>query len=272
MSSKNSTQLILCSKCHLFVPKANECALCGHKFKKRKKEILSEPKLNKCFKNFFHLDSYIIWDLQFIPKSSNNKLDTYCDDFFDISYSKLTYKPGVIFYYFTKNRKTKPELTLIYNINAKKSNFRLYDNQLLIFLKINSNLELFKQKFSLKYASKNKDSGLYYISLGDIESEDILRNLNLLMKSSNYVSNPLLRNYEFHKDLETLKKEHYKVRTKKKPKSNKSRVEYNNGYAVGEGMSISGRKQRKGSFKRRNNNEGEGFVIPRRNFYHEDDF
>ncbi|MBQ2654617.1 MAG: hypothetical protein IJF83_13775 [Methanobrevibacter sp.] len=267
MKNKNSKQLMLCPNCHLFVLKDNECALCGHKIK-RKKEVLSESMLNKSFKNFFNLDSYIIWDLHFIPKSSKNKLDSFYNDFFDISYSKLTYEPGVIFHYFSKYRKSRPRLTLIYNINTKKSNFRLYNNQLLVFLKIKKDLDLFKENFSLKYASKNKDSGLYYISLGDIESSDIIKNLDLLIDFSNYVSNPLLGNYKFHKDLKTLKKQHYSKNTKKK---SKTRVEYNNGYAVGEGMSISGKKQRKGSFKRRNNNEGEGFVIPRRISYHDYD-
>ena len=38
-----------------------------------------------------------------------------------------------------------------------------------------------------------------------------------------------------------------------------ARIEYNNGYAVVEGMSIKGTRMKKGSFKRRNNNEGGGF-------------
>ncbi|WP_298522518.1 hypothetical protein [uncultured Methanobrevibacter sp.] len=270
MNSKNSKQLMLCPNCHLFVPKDNECVLCGHKLK-HKKEVLSEYRLNKSFKRFFNHDSYIIWDLEFIPKSSKNKLNCFYNDFFDISYSKLTYGQGVIFHYFSKYHKSRPYLTLIYNINVKKSNFRLYDNQLLVFLKIKYDLDLFKENFSLKYASKNKDSCLYYISLGDIESSDLIKNLDLLIDFSNYVSNPLLGNYKFHKDLDTLKWEHYKKNTKKKSKHAKTRVEYNNGYAVGEGMSISGKKQRKGSFKRRNNNEGEGFVIPRRISYHDYD-
>lgn len=40
------------------------------------------------------------------------------------------------------------------------------------------------------------------------------------------------------------------------------RVEYNNGYATIEGMSIRGTRMKKGSFKRRNNNEGCGFSFP----------
>lgn len=270
MKNNNSKQLMLCPNCHLFVPKDTECILCGHKLK-HKNEVLSESRLSKSFKKFFNPDSYIIWDLEFIPKSSKNKLDSFYNDFFNISYSKLIFKPGVIFHYFSKNHKSRPYLTLIYNVNVKKSNFRLYNNQLLVFLKIKHDLDLFKENFSLKYASKNKDSRLYYISLGDIESSDIIKNLDLLIDLSKYVSNPLLGNYEYHKDLNTLKKEHYSKKPKKKPKPTKTRVEYNNGYAVGEGMSISGKKQRKGSFKRRNNNEGEGFVIPRRISYHDYD-
>lgn len=45
-------------------------------------------------------------------------------------------------------------------------------------------------------------------------------------------------------------------------KTTEVRIEYNNGYAVKEGMSKSGKKFNKGSFKRRNNNEGYGFSFP----------
>jgi len=51
-------------------------------------------------------------------------------------------------------------------------------------------------------------------------------------------------------------------KTQKKPNSSKTRIEYNNGYATPEGMSITGRKMRKGSFKKRPNNEGIGFRFP----------
>lgn len=51
--------------------------------------------------------------------------------------------------------------------------------------------------------------------------------------------------------------------TAKSPTSSPtSRVEYNNGYATVEGMSIRGTRFNKGSFKRRNNNEGCGFSFP----------
>ena len=44
------------------------------------------------------------------------------------------------------------------------------------------------------------------------------------------------------------------------PKSRTSIVEYNNGYPVLEGMSISGKPMKKGSFKKRRNGEKGGFV------------
>ena len=50
--------------------------------------------------------------------------------------------------------------------------------------------------------------------------------------------------------------------SKSKGKTTEVRVEYNNGYATKEGMSKSGKKFRKGSFKKRPNNEGIGFRFP----------
>lgn len=49
----------------------------------------------------------------------------------------------------------------------------------------------------------------------------------------------------------------------KKPKRTTARIEYNNGYATAEGMSITGTKLKKGSFKKRFNNEGSGMRLPR---------
>ncbi|WP_292749032.1 hypothetical protein [Methanobrevibacter sp.] len=46
------------------------------------------------------------------------------------------------------------------------------------------------------------------------------------------------------------------------PKTTSTRIEYNNGYATPEGMSITGKRLRKGSFKKRANNEGTGFRLP----------
>ena len=43
-----------------------------------------------------------------------------------------------------------------------------------------------------------------------------------------------------------------------KANTTQTRVEYNNGIACKEGMSYTGRKMKKGSFKKRKNNEGTG--------------
>lgn len=48
----------------------------------------------------------------------------------------------------------------------------------------------------------------------------------------------------------------------RKPERTSTRIEYNNGYATPEGMSITGKRFRKGSFKKRANNEGTGFRLP----------
>ncbi|WP_298502656.1 hypothetical protein [uncultured Methanobrevibacter sp.] len=255
MTTKNSKQLMLCPNCHLFVPLDDECSLCGFKLKPE----LTDSSLTDCFKNFFKPDNYINWDLQFIPIACKRRLESCYNDFFEISISKLTYEDGIYFYYFSKKHKSRPFLILIFNENPKKSNFRLYKNELLVFLKINHNLDVFKDNFSLRYASKNKDSNIYYISLGDMGGSDIIKKLDLLADFSKFISNPLLGNFEFNEI----------SKPKNKPAFNNTRVEYNNGYVVKEGMSISGKKQRKGSFKRRNNNEGEGFVIPKRISYHD---
>ena len=58
--------------------------------------------------------------------------------------------------------------------------------------------------------------------------------------------------------------ERQKLEDRPRPKRHSTRqgtgrVEYNNGYATREGMSITGGRLKKGSFKKRPNNEGIGF-------------
>lgn len=68
----------------------------------------------------------------------------------------------------------------------------------------------------------------------------------------------------FHKKREIPRKIKRKTKSsiKDSVKSPTSRIEYNNGYATVEGMSIKGTRFKKGSFKRRNNNECCGFSFP----------
>ena len=180
--TKNSKQLTLCPNCNLFVPLKDKCELCGFKFKS-----LKIPLTESILNDFFKSDEDISWDLQFIPKGCTRKLKSYYNYFFEISMSKLTYDDMFDFYYFSRNHKTRPLLTLIFSKNSKKSNFRLYNRELLIFLKINHKLDLFKKNFSIKYASKNKQFNLYYVSLGDIESSDFIKKLDLLIDYSKYI-------------------------------------------------------------------------------------
>lgn len=63
--------------------------------------------------------------------------------------------------------------------------------------------------------------------------------------------------------LEVKPKKVKRTPEKSKPRSDvtQTRVEYNNGIACKEGMSYTGRKMKKGSFKKRPNNEGTGMRI-----------
>lgn len=226
---------------------------------------MSNEEIFSHIKWFFEKEDEFIWNMKYIPEPHDIKLKRYYDSSEKLFFSKLDINDSESFYYFSKNNQKTPLLTLIFNENVRKSNFRSYNGELLVFLKIKSNFSEIKKNFSLRYASKNKDSGLYYISLGEFENSNIYSKLSfLILNYSDDLFNPLLGNYKFY----TIKcNEKSKKVSNNKIKSTKIRIEYNNGYVVGEGMSISGTKQHKGSFKRRNNNEGEGFTIPRRSSY-----
>lgn len=73
---------------------------------------------------------------------------------------------------------------------------------------------------------------------------------------------PMIQNSKRPVISQKFSKTNVKNTQKSSRKTTEVRVEYNNGYVTKEGMSKSGRKFKKGSFKKRANNEGIGFKLP----------
>ena len=88
------------------------------------------------------------------------------------------------------------------------------------------------------------------------------KNMSLAEKEKLNRAPAVAKRMEIPKRIKRKVKSHMMDSRKTPSTSPTARVEYNNGYAVVEGMSIKGTRMKKGSFKRRNNNEGCGFSFP----------
>lgn len=165
----------------------------------------SDDELFELFKNNFKNSDYIKWNDEFIPKSHESKLNRFFDDSHKICFSRLKIKENESIYYFADKKERFPKLMLIFNQKTIKSNFKLYNGEVLILLRITENLNNINEKFNLRHASKNRKLKLFYLSLGDLKEDNLFDNLErLILGFSASISNPLLKNYEFNKKLDVL--------------------------------------------------------------------
>lgn len=162
----------------------------------------SDEELFQLFKNNFSKSDFIKWDNEYIPKPHKSKLERFYDDFHDICFSRLLIKENESIYYFSDKKERSPKLMLFFNENTIKSNFKLYNQEVLVMLRITKINEI-KKSFKLRYASKNKKSKLFYLFLGDLIEDNIFENLELLINEFiDYIENPLLKNYEYYEKLD----------------------------------------------------------------------
>ena len=92
---------------------------------------------------------------------------------------------------------------LVFNENPNKSNFRLYNDEVLVLLKINKNLKKINETFNLK--KSKRDSKLYYLTLGSLD-ENIVEKIEFLITNySESITNPFLEKYEFYETIDLNK-------------------------------------------------------------------
>lgn len=162
-----------------------------------------DEELFEVFMSNFSQSDYIKWDIESIPKTHKSKLKRFYDDSHEICFSRLNISENESIYYFADKKERFPKLMLIFNQKTIKSNFKLYKGEVLILLIITKNLNVIKTKFSLKYASKNEKSKLFYLSLGNLKEDNLFETLErLILEYNDSITNPLLKHYEFNKKLD----------------------------------------------------------------------
>ena len=117
----------------------------------------------------------------FVPRSYPLRLDRFYNENSLIWFSRLELKDKSSLYYFGLKGTRIPRMILVFNNDVRKSNFRLYGDEVVILLKI-KDVKTIKRAFKIYYASKDRKSDLYYVSLGGLNSGQMSQNLELLME------------------------------------------------------------------------------------------
>ena len=142
--------------------------------------IDDEEKIYKSFLNYSSKKSKINWNDEFLPNPLNLgivEINYLSDMFWFYRYKNQ----NSIYYFFGIKKKNKHFLRLILKpIN----NIIFYAKSKKIYIKVKKNQSFFdflRKKFKLRL--NKKSDGLYYILLGEINSEEVINNIIKLMKT-----------------------------------------------------------------------------------------
>lgn len=165
-----------------------------------------EKKLFSYLKSNFSKNDYVKIDKTFVPKHSSNSLNRFYNEKI-LCFSRLKVSNTESIYYFAiKNDKMFiPKFILKYNKNSLSSTiirFNKEDLYILIHLEKNSiAYNKIKEIFTLKFATKSKKSNLYYINLGNLNSENLINNIEYLFNNFKFDNN-LENNYLYIIDID----------------------------------------------------------------------
>ena len=170
------------------------------------KIMIKNKKPEKMFFSFlkdsFSKNDYKKISKKLVPKKSSNFLNRFYNPD-SIWFSRLKINDQKTIYYFgLDNDKSKnndiinPKFLLKIDKNSISS-LRFSKNDVYILIKVLSSSEAYnqiKKSFSLKYATKNKDSDLYYLKLGALNSDILINNIKFLLENFDFELN-LRKNY-----------------------------------------------------------------------------
>lgn len=226
------------------------------------------------FKNLLHLlqrNEYIRLKHDIMPKPHDSKVKQNYKNNFLIWFLRMCLNNDEKIYYFGlketekfKKYKPKPKLILKFNNNPEKSSIKISKNNSVSFLiKIDPKSHIYnkiREKFVISRPINNEEyfkDNYYYVKVGHLTSKKIIKNIKKLCE---LVDNSSDFNKELEKSNLIRPQETFTNETIKNNiiKGVEPILEYANGYCVKEGMTLDGKKHKKGSFKKRRNNEGGG--------------
>ena len=125
----------------------------------------------------------------FVPDNYPQRLDRFYNDDSSIWFSMLLLRNFNSIYYFGLKGDNFPRLMLLFNKDYHKSNFRLFNDELIVLLRFDN---ITKVKKEFKLFSPKGNTNLYYVSLGRIDGGKLSANLEILIKNHiSCFSNPI---------------------------------------------------------------------------------
>ena len=140
------------------------------------------------FKKEFEHKNKIHLFRSFVPESYPQRLDRFYKEH-SLWFSMLSLREGSSIYYFGLEDDNFPRLMLLFDRDYHKSNFRLFNDEVIVLLQF-SDIDRVKKDF--KIYSANEDSDLYYVSLGSLYSGKLSLNIEILIRNHiACVTNPI---------------------------------------------------------------------------------
>lgn len=146
----------------------------------------------------FSKEDIIKLEYAFIPNGISNKLNRFYSNNTSIWFSRLKVNDGRIMYYFGSmedeklgiKSKIRPRLILYFDKENTKSSIRFYKGDFLVLIETPKSgeayAELKNKSLKIMHGSKNKDSNRFYVSLGELNSNKLIKNLDFFVKTFNF--------------------------------------------------------------------------------------
>lgn len=182
--------------------------------------LKNEQKFFLFLQKHYSKEDVIKLDYAFIPNGVPNKLNRFYSNNTSIWFSRLKVNDNKIIYYFGSMEDEKlgikskilPRLILYFNKEITESSIRFYKNNFLVLIKTPKSgepyNELKNKSLKIMHGSKNKNLNKYYVSLGELNSTNLIRNLDFFVKTFNFemdlksviISIPSVLKYPTHED------------------------------------------------------------------------
>ena len=165
-----------------------------------------EKKLFSYLKSHFSKNDYVKIDKTFVPEHLSNSLNRFYNEK-SMCFSRLKVSNTESIYYFAlKNDEMFiPKFILKYDKNSLSSTIiRFNKEDLYISIHLEKNSRAYnkiKKVLPLKFATKSKKSNFYYINLGNLNSEDLINNIEYLFSNFKFDNN-LENNYLYIIDID----------------------------------------------------------------------
>lgn len=142
----------------------------------------------------------------FVPNNSSNRVNRFYSSNDSIWFSRLKVTDKKQIYYFGRMDNPTPKAIITYNTDYSKSGIR-FTKTGEVYFRVKLDSEIFKKVnnlFTLKYATNDKTSQVYFLDLGKINTPNLIKNIKTLIENftftvsfknktliiENYIDNP----------------------------------------------------------------------------------